>query len=196
MSINFEFFKECENEDSFLQRKYDEIFQLLERAEEQYWEQPIACAKSLRKISEDVCHVYNHFYKVGIEDEAPMESYLCYGDEDEHNRCVSFFFSAVRNEQRNRLNEVRTLADQCIYLEDHDTEREKSGDTIAIDVKQMMITTMAILKELCVTVNSRDDVSDYFFVEESIPQKEDPAIAEALRNEPKWKKVLRFLSSL
>lgn len=196
MSINFEFFKECVNEDSFLQRKYNEINELLECAEAQYWEQPIECAKALRKIAEDICHVYNQFYKVGMEQEDSIESYLCYGDEDEHNRSVSFFFSAVGNEQRNRLNEVRTLADQCIYLEDHDAEREKSGDMVAIDVKQMMITTMAILKELCKMVNGREDVSDYYFVEESIPKKEDPAIAEALRNEPKWKKVLRFLSSL
>lgn len=191
MSLNFDFLRECKNQDPFLQRLYDEIDEILDKAEDTYWEQPVECARFLQVIAEKVCQIYNHYYQIGLPEKAGIEEYLCYGDEEEHNRNVSLFFSAVRNEHRNQLNEIRTLGDKCIYLENHPEERAKSGDMVMIDVRQMMITTMESLKEMCKTINHCDDLSNKHFMEDILPKQEEPE-EEPMKKESFWRRVWRI----
>lgn len=54
----------------------------------------------LRQTTERICRIYNTYYQIGYPQNASLEEFLCYTDENEHNVMVSRFLSVVRKEQR------------------------------------------------------------------------------------------------
>ena len=113
--MNFEFIRECRLESDELQAMYDNVLQELERAEHYYWRKPQECGIILRQTTERICRIYNTYYQIGYPGNASLEEFLCYTDENEHNVMVSRFLSVVRKEQRDRLNKLRVLGDDCIW---------------------------------------------------------------------------------
>lgn len=113
--MNFEFIRECRLESDELQAMYDNVLQELERAEHYYWRKPQECGIILRQTTERICRIYNTYYQIGYPQNASLEEFLCYTDENEHNVMVSRFLSVVRKEQRDRLNKLRVLGDDCIW---------------------------------------------------------------------------------
>ena len=69
-----------------------------------------------RKTAERICRVYNDYYEIGFPEGTLLEEFLCYTDKEEHNVLVSRFFSMVKD-QRDRLNKLRVLGDDCICWE-------------------------------------------------------------------------------
>lgn len=116
--MNFEFIRECRLESDELQAMYDNVLQELERAEHYYWRKPQECGIILRQTTERICRIYNTYYQIGYPGNASLEEFLCYTDENEHNVMVSRFLSVVRKEQRDRLNKLRVLGDDCIWGEE------------------------------------------------------------------------------
>lgn len=168
--MNFDFFKECRMESPVLQEMYGDIFNDLEEAERRYRKKPRECGVLLRGTAEKICRVYNLYYEVGCPEEASLEEFLCYTDRDEHNAMVSRFLSAVRREQRDRLNRLRVLGDDCILGEKGPDLGMTLEDRMSQNAKHMMETMMEAIKDMCVQINKRDDVYDEFFSEEGLPE--------------------------
>ena len=176
--MNFDFLKECRMESVELQGMYDTISAELEKAEWKYWRNPQECGVILRGVAEKICRVYNLYYEIGCPQTYSLEEFLCYTDDETHNALVSRFLSTVRKEQRDRLNKLRVLGDDCIWGEDAPDQGMTFDDRMAQNAKKMMETVMEVLKEMCEKINKRDDVYDEFFLEIGLPEKKEDVLAE------------------
>lgn len=176
--MNFDFLKECKLESPELQGMYDTISAELEKAEWKYWRNPQECGVILRGVAEKICRVYNLYYEIGCPKMYSLEEFLCYTDDEAHNALVSRFLSTVRKEQRDRLNKLRMLGDDCIWGENAPVRGMNFDDRMAQNAKKMMETVMEVLKEMCEKINKRDDVYDEFFLEIGLPEKREDVLAE------------------
>lgn len=167
--MNFEFLKECRMESPELQGMYETISAELERAEWCYWKNPQECGIILRSVAERVCLVYNSYYQVGCPAETSLEGFLCYTDNDEHNVLVSRFLSVVRKEQRDRLNKLRVLGDDCILGGNAPDQGMTFEDRMSQNARRMMDTMMDVLVDMCEKINKRDDLQKRFFQEDALP---------------------------
>ena len=163
--MNFEFIRECRLESDELQAMYDNVLQELERAEHYYWRKPQECGIILRQTTERI---------------ASLEEFLCYTDENEHNVMVSRFLSVVRKEQRDRLNKLRVLGDDCIWGEEAPDQGMTFEDRMGQNARHMMETMMEVTKDMCEKINKRNDVFDEFFLEEALPETKEEAGKETL----------------
>ena len=111
---------------------------------------------------------------------ASLEEFLCYTDENEHNVMVSRFLSVVRKEQRDRLNKLRVLGDDCIWGEEAPDQGMTFEDRMGQNARHMMETMMEVTKDMCEKINKRNDVFDEFFLEEALPETKEEAGKEAL----------------
>ena len=143
--MNFEFIRECRLESDELQAMYDNVLQELERAEHYYWRKPQECGIILRQTTERICRIYNTYYQIGYPGNASLEEFLCYTDENEHNVMVSRFLSVVRKEQRDRLNKLRVLGDDCIWGEEAPDQGMTFEDRMGQNARHMMETMMEAL---------------------------------------------------
>ena len=109
-----------------------------------------------------------------------LEEFLCYTDENEHNVMVSRFLSVVRKEQRDRLNKLRVLGDDCIWGEEAPDQGMTFEDRMGQNARHMMETMMEVTKDMCEKINKRDDVFDEFFLEEALPETKEEAGKETL----------------
>lgn len=184
--MNFDFLKNCEGMSPELQGMYEEISEELERAEACYWRNPQECGKILRGAAEMVCRVYNTYYEIGCPEEYLLEEFLCYTDNDAHNALVSRFLSVVRKEQRDRLNKLRVLGDDCILGEAAPDQGMTFGDRMSQNARRMMETMMEVLGDMCGKINKRDNVADVVFLEEALPEPKVPEVQE--KNVEKEKK--------
>lgn len=173
--MNFEFIRECRLESDELQAMYDNVLQELERAEHYYWRKPQECGIILRQTTERICRIYNTYYQIGYPGNASLEEFLCYTDENEHNVMVSRFLSVVRKEQRDRLNKLRVLGDDCIWGEEAPDQGMTFEDRMGQNARHMMETMMEVTKDMCEKINKRDDVFDEFFLEEALPETKEEA---------------------
>lgn len=178
--MNFSFIMECEFTDGTMQTAYQHILEQIERAEHLYWRQPQKCGIILRGTTEYICRFYNGYYKVGFAPEATLEQFLCYTDDEKHNAMVSRFLSAVRKEQRDRLNKLRVLGDDCIWGEEAPDQGMTFEDRMGQNARHMMETMMEVTKDMCEKINKRDDVFDEFFLEEALPETKEEAGKETL----------------
>lgn len=178
--MNFEFIRECRLESDELQAMYDNVLQELERAEHYYWRKPQECGIILRQTTEWICRIYNTYYQIGYPGNASLEEFLCYTDENEHNVMVSRFLSVVRKEQRDRLNKLRVLGDDCIWGEEAPDQGMTFEDRMGQNARHMMETMMEVTKDMCEKINKRDDVFDEFFLEEALPETKEEAGKETL----------------
>lgn len=176
--MNFDFLKECKLESPELQGMYDTISAELEKAEWKYWRNPQECGVILRGVAEKICRVYNLYYEIGCPKMYSLEEFLCYTDDEAHNALVSRFLSTARKEQRDRLNKLRMLGDDCIWGENAPVRGMSFDDRMAQNAKKMMETVMEVLKEMCEKINKRDDVYDEFFLEIGLPEKREDVLAE------------------
>lgn len=176
--MNFDFLKECRLESPELQEMYDTINAELEKAEWKYWRNPQECGVVLRGVAEKICHVYNLYYEIGCPKMYSLEEFLCYTDDEVHNALVSRFLSTVRKEQRDRLNKLRVLGDDCIWGEDAPGRGMTFDDRMSQNARKMMETVMEVLKEMCEKINKRDDVYDEVFLEIGLPEKKEDILAE------------------
>lgn len=176
--MNFEFVKQCEPDSPILQAMYGEIAEELERAEQCYWTNPQECGMILRGTAEKVCRVYNTYYEVGCPEEYLLEQFLCYTDDDGHNALVSRFLSVVRKEQRDRLNKLRVLGDDCILGEKAPDKGMTFADRMSQNARRMMDTMMEVLKDMCEKINKRNDLQDRVFLEKSLPGQLEQEVQE------------------
>lgn len=176
--MNFEFVKQCEPDSPILQGMYGEIAEELERAEQCYWTNPQECGMILRGTAEKVCRVYNTYYEVGCPEEYLLEQFLCYTDDDGHNALVSRFLSVVRKEQRDRLNKLRVLGDDCILGEKAPDKGMTFADRMSQNARRMMDTMMEVLKDMCEKINKRNDLQDRVFLEKSLPGQLEQEVQE------------------
>lgn len=179
--MNFDFLRECKLEDAQMQEMYDDICRDLEKAEWKYWRAPQECGIILRGVAEKVCRVYNFYYDIGCPVNYALEEFLCYSEEEAHNAQVSYFLSTVRTEQRDRLNRLRILGDDCIWGGEAPERGMPLEERMAQNAKKMMETVMEVLRDMCVKINKRDDVSDVHFLEEELPEKRQDVFGEAER---------------
>ena len=167
--MNFDFLRECRMESPKLQNIYEQMAGKLERAEECYWSDPRECGILLRSVAEQICRIYNHFYEIGFSDEMMLETFLCYSRDEGHNVMVSRFLSVVRKEQRDRLNKLRVLGDDCICGEAAPDLGMSFENRMSNRANRMMQTMMDVLKDMCAKVNRRGDLEGLSFSEEMLP---------------------------
>lgn len=184
--MNFEFLKECRMESPELQEIYDTISGELEQAEWSYWKNPQECGRILRGAAENICRGYNIYYQVGCPEGYLLEEFLCYTDDDAHNALVSRFLSVVRKEQRDRLNKLRVLGDDCILGEAAPDQGMTFEDRMSQNARRMMETMMEVLKDMCGKINKRDDLQTAVFLEETLPEpREEEVPKEKVEKEKK-----------
>lgn len=176
--MNFGFLKECELESEELQQMYNVIAAELEKAEWCYFRNPQDCGIILRGTAEKICRIYNRYYQIGFIKETSLEEFLCYTDNETHNAMVSRFLSVVRKEQRDRLNKLRVLGDDCIWGESAPDQGMTFEDRMSLNVKHMMDIMMDTLKDMCKKINKRDDVADKVFSEDALPESAKDAARE------------------
>ncbi len=168
--MNFDFLRECRPEEPELQRLYEHIAAELERAEQKYWDRPEECGIVLRGVAEKICRIYNLHYEIGCPMTYSLEEFLCYTDKEEHNAMVSRFLSAVRKEQRDRLNKLRVLGDDCIWGENAPDRGMTYEDRMAQNAKRMMETMMELTKEMCEKINKCEGLQEIDFIEPDRPE--------------------------
>ena len=93
---------------------------------------------------------------------------------------VSRFLSVVRKEQRDRLNKLRVLGDDCIWGEEAPDQGMTFEDRMGQNARHMMETMMEVTKDMCEKINKRNDVFDEFFLEEALPETKEEAGKETL----------------
>lgn len=169
--MNFDFLKECQLESPELEQMYGSIYGDLVQAEQYYWGEPQQCGILLRRVSEKICGIYNMYYEIGCPQGTLLEEFLCYTDNDEHNVMVSRFLSVVRKEQRDRLNKLRVLGDDCIAGEAAPSKGMTFEDRMSQNARRMMETMMETLKEMCKKLNKREDICGLCFTDEDLPGK-------------------------
>lgn len=168
--MNFDFLRECRPEEPELQRLYEQIAAELERAEQKYWDRPEECGIILRGVAEKICRIYNLHYEIGCPMTYSLEEFLCYTDKEEHNAMVSRFLSAVRKEQRDRLNKLRVLGDDCIWGENAPNRGMTYEDRMAQNAKRMMETMVELTKEMCEKINKCEELQEIDFTEPDRPE--------------------------
>lgn len=176
--MNFDFLKECKLDLVQLQEMYEGVYKELEKAERCYFKNPQECGIILRSVAEKVCRIYNTYYEIGYSKDTSLEEFLCYTEKEEHNAMVSRFLSVVRKEQRDRLNKLRVLGDDCIWGEEAPDQGMMFEDRMSKNAKRMMETMMETLKDMCEKINKRDDVSDKFFQEEALLMQREQEFEE------------------
>lgn len=196
--MNFIFLNKCEIDDPGLREAYHVILRELEHAEELYWEDPQQCGILLRSTAERICRIYNECYELGFGAKASLKEYLCYSDDEVHNVKVSRFLSVVRKEQRDRLNKLRVLGDDCIEGKNKADQSMESEDQMIRNVKRMMETMVCALKDMCIKINGSKGLEDLRFSEEALPGKprgqakarpeKQSAVLRLLKNGIKYKK--------
>lgn len=194
--MNFEFLKECSLEEPELQKMYEQIAMELERAEDRYWEKPQECGLILRGVAEKICRIYNMYYEIGCPVTYSLEEFLCYTDEETHNAMVSRFLSAVRKEQRDRLNKLRVLGDDCIWGENAPDQGMTYEDRMAQNARRMMETMLELLCEMCGRINKCEGLQEMVFVEpwHSEPQEEPEPVGIYKKIKEKIKKMFMVSS--
>lgn len=188
--MNFDFLGECRMESDQQQNLYGEIQADLAEAESLYWKNPRECGVIVRGVAEKVCRLYNLYYEIGCPAEASLEEFLCYTDEDAHNAMVSRFLSAVRREQRDRLNHLRVWGDDCILGREAPDQGMTFENRMSLNAKHMMETVMEVCKEMCGQINRRDDVRDRYFQEEGLPGYEERMLAKEEEERKKRRSLL------
>lgn len=171
--MNFDFLRECSPDEPELQKLYEQIAMELERAEDRYWDKPEECGMILRGVAEKICRIYNIYYEIGCPGTYSLEEFLCYTDNETHNAMVSRFLSAVRKEQRDRLNKLRVLGDDCIWGENAPDRGMTYEDRMSQNARRMMETMMELLREMCGRINKREGLQEMVFVE---PEHSEPQI--------------------
>lgn len=171
--MNFEYLQKAEPEGAELKRLYADLYEKLTAAEECYWSEPQKCGMILRRAAETICQIYNCFYEIGFSEKDTLEVYLCYTDNDEHNRMVSRFLSVIRMEQRDRLEWLRVWGDECIFLNENPKEAQESQDKLYLDAKKMMLQMVAATKEMCEKLNHMQGLENYSFNESILPGYEE-----------------------
>lgn len=167
--MTYSFMLEGEFPDETVKAAYEQIEGKLEEAENLYWKQPRECGMKLREAAETICHFYNGYYGIGFPAETTMEHYLCYTGDEAHNVMVSRFLSSARKEQRDRLNKLRVLGDDCISGKEGSDRGMRYEDRMAQNAEKMLDTMMEVIKEMCRRINGRTDVEDYWVYEDKMP---------------------------
>jgi hypothetical protein len=181
--MNFDFLEECEVTDATLQKLYQSLSEKLKKAENLYHTNPQQSGIFLREAAELICRIYNAYYEIGFAADTSLEEFLCYTDSDAHNANVSRFLSAVRKEQRDRLNRLRTLGDDCIWGDAAPSQGMTLQDRMSQNARRMMETMMACLKVMCQSINGRTDLNELTFCDNILPgyiEPEDVPIRKGL----------------
>ena len=85
-------------------------------------------------------------------------------------------------DQRDRLNKLRVLGDDCIWGEEGPDRGMEFCDRMAQDAEKMADAMMEVIKDMCRHFNGRTDVDDRLFYidwvpdyseEERFPKKEE-----------------------
>ena len=63
--------------------------------------------------------------------------------------------SVVRKEQRDRLNKLRVLGDDCIWGEEAPDQGMTLKDRMGQNARHMMETMMEVTKDMCEKINKR-----------------------------------------
>ena len=182
--MNFDFLKECQSGTEELCGLLDAVRQDLEAAGQCYFRSPRESGIFLRRAAEKICLIYNAYYELGFPAETSLEGFLCYTGEEAHNAAVSRFLSAVRKEQRDRLNKLRVLGDDCMGGEAAPDRGMALSDRMAQNARRMMETVMEVLKELCQKVYKRETAADIFFSEERMSGGEAGHVKTEDKQEP------------
>ncbi len=169
--MNFDFVRECKMEDPALQTLYDEAAGLLTRAEENYWRNPQECGICLRRVAELVCGIYDGYYEVGCGQGMPLTEYLCYTADDDHNVMVSRFLSVSGKEQRDRLNRLRVLGDDCLAGRNAPDQGMTFEDRMGQNARRMMECALELMRDMCIKINKREDIAGIAFSEDELPEK-------------------------
>lgn len=177
--MNFEFIRECRLESDELQAMYDNVLQELERAEHYYWRKPQECGIILRQTTERICRIYNTYYQIGYLERFAGRVFVLYGRK-RAQRDGEPVLSVVRKEQRDRLNKLRVLGDDCIWGEEAPDQGMTFEDRMGQNARHMMETMMEVTKDMCEKINKRNDVFDEFFLEEALPETKEEAGKETL----------------
>ncbi len=177
--MNFEFVKRCKLEDPLLQKWYEMISADLEHAQRQYYRNPRESGILLRGVTTRICYIYDRYYEIGFGDQAALEEFLNYTGNEGHNVMVSRFLSVVRKEQRDRLNKLRVLGDDCIQGEAAPDQGMSLEDRMQKNAKRMMETMMEAVKDMCQRINKLEDIQEECFLEDALPEPREP-IAEEL----------------
>lgn len=188
--MNFDYIKDAEPETEELKNLYASLYKKLETAENTYWSKPQKCGMALRRAAENICHIYNSYYKIGFPESVPLEDYLCYTSNEEHNVMVSRFLSVVRTEQRDRLEWLRVWGDECIFMDENPEELQKNPDKIYINAKKMMVHMLMVTREMCEKIDGMKGIEDRGFEEAELPGYLSPAESENGEKEgkkEKWK---------
>lgn len=184
--MNFEFWKECKNQDQKIQQYYDHIANVLIEAENCYWAKPVECALLLQKAARDICQVYNYFFELGFPEEAELTELLCYSGDDAHDKKVSKFLCAVSDDQRNQLNLIRAMGEECVFLGAELKASVAQDDKLYLNVKKMMIAMLDCLKHLLLAIEGRTDVEALIFEEDEVPG--EPLPKPVPQKESFWKR--------
>ncbi len=187
--MNFEFWNECKSQDEQVQQHYDKMSKFLTAAEQDYWQKPVRCAMQLEKAAREICLVYNHVYELEFSEEAGLPDMLCYSGDDVHDAKVSKFLCAVSDEQRNQLNQIRALGEECIFLEENPQHRDAQDDKLYLNVKKMMIAMMNCLEHLLLAVERRTDFEHLEFDEDEVPGEPLPQPAVVPKKKSFWQKL-------
>lgn len=197
--MNFDFLESCKMESEELQKLYVAMSKDLKRAELKYWRDPRECGIILRGVAEKICHVYNLYYEIGCSKTDTLEKFLCYTGDDAHNVMVSRFLSAVRKEQRDRLNKLRILGDDCMG-EEIPKQEGLPNEQMSQNARRMMETMMETLKEMCIRINRCKDIDQESFLESRLPEKRENVCkkeeTEILKNRKSYGVIENFLRKI
>lgn len=174
--MNFNFLRQCEIEEEWMRKAYAKMIGILEDAERVYWDNPQECGALLREAAEEICRIYDSYYKIGFRPDATLEEFLCYTKDEGHNAMVSRFLSVVRKEQRDRLIRLRVLGDDCIWGSEANERDSVFHDRMAQDAKRMMEAMVETLKTMCCKINGQEGLENLRFDETKLPErkKEEP----------------------
>lgn len=167
--MNFTFLMECEDSDPGVTGAYREIGKILEEAENCYWDKPRESGILFRKATEQICRLYNIRFHIGFPENASLADFLCYTEEQEHNVLVSCFLSTVRKEQRDRLNKLRLIGDDCVLGDAAPDRGMKPGEQIRQDTEHMAMMMMPTVREVCARISGRTDLGCGMFRPEILP---------------------------
>jgi hypothetical protein len=187
--MNFDFILECGCEDAGRMEQYRKIYHMLDNAEHIYWEKPQECGILLREAALAICFVYNERYEIGFAADADLEEFLCYTNEEAHNRKVSMFLSVARKEQRDRLNRLRVTGDDCVMGEAAPDRGMALRDRMAQNAKRMMDTMITTAADMCNRMEGSGFSIDMMeFREEALPEQPGKPMPQKKKF---WEKVFR-----
>lgn len=170
--MNFDFILESGTKDAGREQRYREIYRLIDEAEHIYWAQPRECGLLLRRAALAICFVYNECYELGFRDTAELEEFLCYTGDEAHNSMVSLFLSVARKEQRDRLNKLRVLGDDCVLGEAAPSRGMLLQERMAQNARRMMETILTATADMCNRLDASGFDTDCMeFDEEALPDQ-------------------------